>query len=161
MSGTSVGPSRKGSAVLLGRHQHAQTAAVELHLHALDLLAQNQALREEARQLRERSAENRRQSAAARLRRRNDSYWFSVRGIVENTPTTAHWAPDSLDCDAELLRRAQVVVAFGETFITEAAPGHVVHASLDSPPIAVLLTIMRAFTVVTAVDISLDMFQAS
>ena len=85
--------------------------------------------------------------------------WFTVRGILDGRPTTAHWAPGFLDCEPELARRADVVIALEETFRSVEVPGAVVRASLEGPPIAVLLTIMRALSTVTAVDLSLEVFE--
>ena len=73
---------------------------------------------------------------------------FIVRGVIDGRPSTARWEGDSLDADPELISRAQVVVAMGEQFSTE--DGRVVDASLDGG-VATVLTLMRAFTIVTGV----------
>jgi hypothetical protein len=73
---------------------------------------------------------------------------FMVRGVIDGRSSTARWEGDTLDADPELISRAQIVVAMGEQFRTE--DGCVVDASLDGG-VATVLTLMRAFTVVTAV----------
>jgi hypothetical protein len=79
--------------------------------------------------------------------------WFTVRGIVDGRPTTARWSPGKLDCGEHLMQRAQVVVAMGEHFAPPWSPATSVLASLDGPPVIVLLTVMRAFSRVTSIDL--------
>ena len=146
--------------MLLDRHQDAQTNSAALLLSAGDLMARSLALRTDSRRLREVSSSVRDDVRRARLRRTSGKPWFTVRGILDERLTTAHWSPGFLDCEPELVRRAQVVVSLGETFASVEVPGEVVEASLEQPPIAVLLTIMRALSTVTAVDLSLDMFES-
>ena len=58
----------------------------------------------------------------------------------------AEWSPEGFTCDPALLARAQVVVGMGEVFGTEdgAPTATRVPASLDGPPLAVMLTVLRA-----------------
>ena len=53
------------------------------------------------------------------------------------------------------VRRAEIVVAIGEQFVDHDDPGSVIPASLESSRDAVLLTVVRAFSQVTAVELSL------
>jgi hypothetical protein len=80
---------------------------------------------------------------------------FVVRGVIDGRPSVARWADGALDAEPELLRRAEVIVAMGDYFPSEDDPGHVVMASLDGGGYDVMLTIMRAFTHVTSVELPL------
>jgi hypothetical protein len=86
-------------------------------------------------------------------------YSFTVRGIVDGYPTIARWRPDHLDCDHEVLQRVQVIVAMGEEFRPADGPGPAIAASIEGPPLAVLLTVMRAFTRITSIDVRDDLFE--
>lgn len=131
-----------------------------LLLTGRDLVARSIVIRTDSERLREASRATRETVRRARRRRTSGKPWFTVRGILDDRLTTAHWAPGFLDCEPELARRAEVVVALGETFSSLEVPGEIVPASLEQPPIAVLLTIMRALSTVTAVDLSLDVLEA-
>lgn len=65
----------------------------------------------------------------------------------------ARWQHGHLEAEPELIRRAQVIVGMGECFHTEDDPGHVVRASLDGGGYDVMLTVMRAFSRVTSVEL--------
>jgi hypothetical protein len=78
---------------------------------------------------------------------------FVVWGFVDHMPVVARWGRRrGLDCPAELLRRARAVVGLGETFGGEDGSTPVA-ASLDAGPTAALLTVIRAMSGVTAVDL--------
>lgn len=87
--------------------------------------------------------------------------WFTIRGIVDGRPTTARWRPGRLDCDPELLRRIQVIVAMGEQFSPPDSSGRMIRAAVDAPPVAVLLTVMRAFSRVTSIDLQTELFDSN
>jgi len=76
-----------------------------------------------------------------------------VRGVLDGHPSVARWRDGALDAEPELLRRAEVVVAMGECFFTDDDPGHIVRASLEGGGYDVMLTVMRAFTRVTSVEL--------
>jgi hypothetical protein len=78
---------------------------------------------------------------------------FAVRGVVDGRPSVARWT-GRLDCDPDILARAQVVVALDEEFRTSGLDCGV-RASLDGSAVSVLLTVMRAFSRVTAVEVTL------
>ena len=78
---------------------------------------------------------------------------FVVRGVMDGHPSVAHWRNGTLDAEPELIRRAEIVVAMGETFWSEDDPSHVVMASLKGGGYDVMLTVMRAFTTVTSVEL--------
>lgn len=78
---------------------------------------------------------------------------FVVRGLVDGLPSVARWGPDSgLDADPEVCRRAELVVALGESFDNGSGSGPVV-ASLDGSMSAALLAVVRAFSRVTTLDL--------
>ncbi len=79
---------------------------------------------------------------------------FVVQGVVDGRPATARFVDGQLFCTAEVARRAEVVVAIGETF-DPGDGGPVLQASLDDTATAALLTVMRAFSQVTSVELGL------
>jgi hypothetical protein len=81
---------------------------------------------------------------------------FVVRGVIEGRPSVARWVNGRLIAEPELVRRAQVMVAMGEYFGSEHDPSHVVMASLEGGGYAVMLTVMRAFSRVTSVELAVD-----
>ena len=88
-------------------------------------------------------------------RRFSDGSEFVIRGIVDGRPSVARWSRGRLLADPELMRRAEVVVAMGETFTGYEGLPDVV-ASLDGAQPAVLLTVMRAFSRVTSVEVAVE-----
>jgi len=78
---------------------------------------------------------------------------FVVRGIIDGRPTAARWVDNHLVADPELVRRAQVVVGMGEVFTVADDPRYVIEAALDRGTMTALLTVMRAFTVITSVEL--------
>ena len=81
---------------------------------------------------------------------------FVVRGVIDGRPSVARWVDGRLVAETELVRRAQVIVAMGECFSSEHDPSHVVMASLEGGGYAVMLTVMRAFSRVTSVELPID-----
>jgi hypothetical protein len=78
---------------------------------------------------------------------------FVVRGVIDGRPSVARWQDGHLDAEPELIRRAQVIVGMGETFGSEHDPTHLVRASLEGGGYDVMLTVMRAFSRVTSVEL--------
>jgi hypothetical protein len=76
-----------------------------------------------------------------------------VRGLLDGRPSEASWVPGAVIAEPELVRRAEVVVALEERFTHEGTTA-VVTASLDGTPAAAALTLMRAFTQVTYVELT-------
>lgn len=92
-------------------------------------------------------------SARARTRRPVDARslrWFEVSGVVDGVPVRAEWRDGTLTCSPSLLARAQLVVALGDTFDRE--EGEPILATLDGSSTAVLLTIVRALSRMTTVE---------
>jgi hypothetical protein len=76
---------------------------------------------------------------------------FAIAGIVDGEPAVARWVePLGLVCSTPWRRRAEIVVALGDTFFA----GHgepLIHATLDGDPMAVALTLVRAADRVTSI----------
>ena len=83
----------------------------------------------------------------------NAAAGFVVRGFIEGRPSVARWQDGRLVAEPELIRRAQVMVGMGEIFGTEHDPTHVIRASLEGGGYDVMLTVMRAFSRVTSVEL--------
>jgi hypothetical protein len=78
---------------------------------------------------------------------------FLIHGTVDGEPATARWRPASgLVCSAEVLRRALLVVALGDSFGGPDDRAHVPASLLDSPT-SLFLTVLRAFSRVASVDV--------
>jgi hypothetical protein len=138
------------------RRADAVAKAVLLSATAGELLDVAAELRSKATELRIAASEVRLRPCgidASDSERSHYMAWFTVRGFVDGRLTSAHWWPGRLDCDQDVLQRMQVVVGMGECFIPPWEPGASIRASLDGPPVAVLLTLMRAFSSVTSVDL--------
>jgi hypothetical protein len=79
---------------------------------------------------------------------------FLVRGLVDGRPAVAVWADGRLHADPELRRRAEVIVGMGDRFELDGGE-YACHASLRGG-FATVLTVMRAFSIVTDVEIDFD-----
>jgi hypothetical protein len=91
--------------------------------------------------------------ATVRAPARGEPTSFLIQGTVDGEPATARWRPGSgLVCSAEVLRRALLVVALGDSFgaSDDRAP---VPASLLDSPTSLFLTVLRAFSRVASVDV--------
>jgi len=89
---------------------------------------------------------------AAQIRREVGISAFVLRGLVDGAEAEACFEHGRLRCPDEVLRRAEVMVAMGETF-GDADTGTLA-ASLEGPPDAVLLTVMRAFSRVLVLEVA-------
>jgi hypothetical protein len=116
------------------------------------LMTASASLRSRAVELRTAAAEARRVRSVEAAVANPSVSWFTVRGFVEDRPATVRWRPGALDGDRDVLRRAEVIVAMGDEFALERGQGPA-PASLAGPPVVVLLTVVRAFSRVTAVDL--------
>ena len=81
---------------------------------------------------------------------------FVVRGFVDGRLSVARWRQGRLVADPELVRRVEVVVAMGETFPAPGDPLRPGVASLDGDRGIAMLTVMRAFSRLTSVEIRVD-----
>jgi hypothetical protein len=108
-------------------------------------------------QIREKTKVLRAQARATRDQRhllRPVTTW-RVEGVLEGVATMAKWDGDNLDCDWEVFRRAEVLVAMGETFRHPQFPSVRYEAALEGDTWAVLLTVLRALDRVTTLDVAL------
>ena len=147
------------------RRARAVATAARLSSTANVLLDTAAELRSRATELRIAASETRfrlspHESAARLGHLEESSAWFAVSGLVEGRLTTARWSPGHVDCDHDLMQRMQVVVAMGERFCLPWSPETELPASLEEPPVIVLLTVMRAFSRVTAIDLHDDLLDS-
>jgi hypothetical protein len=75
---------------------------------------------------------------------------FTVEGLVDGEAVRASWADGRLACDELLRSRALLLVDLEEEFLYSDPPRCFI-ASLDGPPIAVALTMIRACDRVTRI----------
>jgi hypothetical protein len=75
---------------------------------------------------------------------------FTVEGMVDGEEVRASWADGRLACDELLRSRALLLVDLEEEFVYSDPPRCFI-ASLDGPPIAVALTMIRACDRVTRI----------
>jgi hypothetical protein len=80
---------------------------------------------------------------------------FVIEGIVDGRAVTARWRGGGLVADEELRRRVQVIVGMGEEFTLDDPSVGSVRASLDGDLTAALLTVLRAFSSVTTIEVDL------
>src|SRR5262245_2776069 len=79
---------------------------------------------------------------------------FLIGGLVDGAEAEATFEHGRLSCPDVVLRRAEMVVAMGETFSDPDAG--TVAATLDGPPGAILLTVMRAFSRVLVLEVGTE-----
>ena len=80
--------------------------------------------------------------------------WFAVQGVIDQEVVRAVWTEGRLCCDRLLADRARLVVDLGAEFRSDDPPRRY-HASLQAPPIAVLLTLIRACDLTTVLEVDL------
>jgi hypothetical protein len=80
--------------------------------------------------------------------------WFAVQGVIDQQVVRAVWTEGQLRCDRLLDGRARLVVDMGAEFSSDDPPRRYL-ASLQAPPVAVLLTLIRACDLVTAMEVDL------
>jgi hypothetical protein len=80
--------------------------------------------------------------------------WFAVEGVIDEHVVRAVWADGHLTCDRLLRSRARLLVDLGAEFGCDDPPRRF-HASLQAPPVAVLLTLIRACDLTTVIELDL------
>ncbi|HEY7070420.1 MAG TPA: hypothetical protein VH479_09915 [Acidimicrobiales bacterium] len=127
-----------------------------LCVHSDRLLASARAARRSAERARVASVTRRtvREDAVVGLDAGGPLLSFLVNGFIDGEPAHARYMDGQLFWSAEVATRAEVVVAMGETF-DPGDGGPEVLASLASTPTAALLTVMRAFSQVSSVELGL------
>jgi len=131
------------------RWEHALATSVIRRERAAELLAESALAQTWAERVRYRSLALRERPAATAAPQTLVA--FRVEGLVDDEPCVAAYANDVLSCSDEVRHRAEVVVAMGETF--SAGGGRTVVATLDGAVGAVLVTVMRAFSQILALDL--------
>ena len=80
--------------------------------------------------------------------------WFAVEGLIDQQVVRAVWADGQLSCDRLLGARARLLVDLGAEFSSDDPPRRY-RASLQAPPVAVLLTLIRACDLTTVMEVDL------
>jgi hypothetical protein len=80
--------------------------------------------------------------------------WFAVEGLIDEQVVRAVWSDGRLRCDRLLGARARLLVDLGAEFRSDDPPRHYL-ASLRAPPVAVLLTLIRACDLTTVMEADL------
>jgi hypothetical protein len=80
--------------------------------------------------------------------------WFAVEGMIDEQVVRAIWTDGRLCCDRLLGARARLLVDLGAEFHSDDPPRRY-HASLQAPPVAVLLTLIRACDQTTVMEVDL------
>jgi hypothetical protein len=78
--------------------------------------------------------------------------WFGVEGAIDQQLVRAVWTDGQLTCDRLLGSRAQPLVDLGAEFRSDDPPRQFL-ASLQAPPIAVGLTLIRACDLATVIEV--------
>ena len=80
--------------------------------------------------------------------------WFAVQGVIDQQVVRAVWSDGQLCCDRLLGARARLLVDLGAEFSSDDPPRRY-RASLQAPPVAVLLTLIRACDRITVMEVDL------
>ena len=80
--------------------------------------------------------------------------WFAVQGVIDHQVVRAVWTEGRLCCDRLLDARARLLVDLGAEFRSDDPPRRY-QASLQAPPVAVLLTLIRACDLTTVLEVDL------
>jgi len=80
--------------------------------------------------------------------------WFAVQGVIDQQVVRAVWNDGQLACDRLLSARARLLVDLGAEFRSDDPPRRY-RASLQAPPVAVLLTLIRACDLITEMEVDL------
>jgi hypothetical protein len=86
--------------------------------------------------------------------------WFALQGRIDEQVVRAVWSDGQLRCDQLLRSQARLLVELGAEFCCDDPPRRFV-ASLHAPPVAVLLTMIRACDLATVIEVDLGDLQPS
>jgi hypothetical protein len=78
---------------------------------------------------------------------------FEIEGLLDGREVRAVWSGGRLACDETLLARALLLVDLEEEFVYDDPPRCFV-ATVEGPPIAVALTLIRACDRVTCISLT-------
>jgi hypothetical protein len=79
--------------------------------------------------------------------------WFVIHGVIDGYRVWGSWAAGDLLCNPLLIARARLLVDLEESFVFEDPPRYLA-ASLEGPPVAVALTLIRACDRAISIDVS-------
>ena len=80
--------------------------------------------------------------------------WFGVQGVIDHQVVRASWIDGRLRCDRLLDARARLLIDLGAEFRSDDPPRRY-QASLQAPPVAVLLTLIRACDMATVMEVDI------
>jgi hypothetical protein len=80
--------------------------------------------------------------------------WFAVQGVLDEQVVRAVWTDGRLICDRRLESKARLLVELGAELGRGGQSRRFV-ASLQAPPVAVLLTLIRACDLATVIEVDL------
>lgn len=80
--------------------------------------------------------------------------WFGIQGVIDEQVVRAVWTDGRLSCDRILGARARLLVDLGAEFRSDDPPRRY-QASLQAPPVAILLTLIRACDLATVMEVDL------
>ena len=80
--------------------------------------------------------------------------WFGIQGLIDDQVVRAVWTDGRLRCDQLLGARARLLVDLGAEFFGDDPPRRD-RPSLQAPPVAVLLTLIRACDLATVMEADL------
>jgi hypothetical protein len=86
--------------------------------------------------------------------------WFALQGRIDEQVVRAVWSDGQLRCDQLLRSQARLLVELGAEFCCDDPPRRFV-ASLHAPPVAVLLTMIRACDLATVIEVDLGELRPS
>jgi hypothetical protein len=124
--------------VLLQRRQQEAVATARAVYHRSQLLLARQRVRRQRRQ----------------GQQVGPLAWFAVQGVIDQQVVRAVWNDGQLCCDRLLDARARLLVDLGAEFSSDDPPRRY-YASLQAPPVAVLLTLIRACDRITVMEVDL------
>jgi hypothetical protein len=138
------------------RSDQAVATAFLLAGRLRELSATNEALLAHSERLQRRIWADRARSLATRGQRPGGDEgltWFVVHGLIDGRPVRGSWAGGQLRCHPLLEGRARLLVDLEESFVFEDPP-RCLAASLEHPPVAIALTLIRACDRPLALDLS-------
>jgi hypothetical protein len=127
--------------------------ASALGVRVVEARRRQEALVQHAATLRRASRAERARSRRIHWSRHQSVDRFVVEGLIDGQEVRAAWSGRRLACDESLLARALLLVDLEEEFVYDDPPRCFV-ATVEGPPIAVALTLIRACDRVTRISLA-------
>lgn len=151
-TGRPAAPQRTTRAVTLARTAALARRHVVLQRRQQEAVASARAIchRAQLQLARQRVRRQRRQGQAIGPLAR-----FGVQGVIDHQVVRAIWIDGRLRCDRLLDARARLLIDLGAEFRSDDPPRRY-QASLQAPPVAVLLTLIQACDMATVMEVDLE-----